>query len=245
MKTFGPHIQFSTVNAPKPLSGICEGYSYKDSEQFAEIPGEGEIAAIVRHGRKAAIAFSSTPPATVTALGVRAGGVLTITGVTGGIILVTTAGAKWQKGQPMVMDAQASHYPHVSGSAVGDITPGAFTLDSGTGALQLPTDKVWWGTAGIEPIVPGIVQSCSISESVQVQEEEGSGTDVGKIVCLAVHSYKATASMEIMTTASIPAIGSALEVFGNFIVTDAEPKFTRGSSRVIVVNGICIPGVTE
>ena len=245
MKTYGSHIEFSTINAPKPISGICEGYSYKDSEQFTEIPGEGEIAALVRHGRKGAITFSATPPATVTALGVRAGGQLSITGVSGGIVLVTTAGAKWQKGQPMVMDAQATHYPDVTGSAAGQIDGADFSLSLGSGALQLPTDKVWWGTAGIDPIVPGIVQSCSISETVQVQEEEGSGNDVGKIVCLAVHSYKATASMEIMTTASMPEIGSALEVFGNFIVTDAEPKFTRGNSRVIVVNGICIPGVTE
>jgi hypothetical protein len=245
MKTFGSHIEFSTVNAPKPISGICEGYSYKDAQQFTEIPGEGEIAALVRHGRKGAITFSSTPPSSVTSLGVRAGGVISITGLGAGIVLVTTAGAKWQKGQPMVMDAQATHYPDVAGGGAGSIDPADFSLSSGTGALQLPTGKVWWSTAGIEPIVPGIVQSCSISETVQVQEEEGSGDDVGKIVCLAVHSYKATASMEIMTTAAMPEIGSALEVFGSFKVTDAEPKFTRGNSRVIVVNGICIPGVTE
>jgi hypothetical protein len=245
MKTYGSHIEFSTINAPKPISGICEGYSYKDSEQFTEIPGEGEIAAIVRHGRKGAITFSSTPPATVTALGVRAAGQLSITGVSGGLVLVTTAGAKWQKGQAMVMDAQATHYPDITGSASGTITLGEFPLASGEGPLQLPTDKVWWGTSGIDPVVPGIVQSCSISETVQVQEEEGSGANVGKIVAVILHSYKATASMEIMTTAAMPEIGSALEVFGNFKVTDAEPKFTRGNSRVIVVNGICIPGVTE
>ena len=52
-------------------------------------------------------------------------------------------------------------------------------------------------------------------------------------------------SMEIMTKAAMPEIGSALEVFGNFIVTDAEPKLTRGGSRLIVVNGICIPNVTS
>lgn len=247
MKIFGPNIEFSTVNAPKPISGICENYSYKRSEQFSEVPGAGEIAALVRHGRKGALSFSSTPPGNITSLGVRAGGLLTLNDpqAAGGIVLITQAGAKWQRGQAMTMDAQATHYPDITGDPAGDITVADFALANGDGALQLPTDKVWWGTSGIEGIVPGIVQSCSISEQIQVQEEEGSGENSDKIVAVIAHSYKATASMEIITTASLPDIGSSLEVFGNFIVTDAEPKFTRGNSRVIVINGICIPGVTE
>ena len=242
MKTYGT-IKFSTVDAPKPISGICESFSYKPANQIYEIQDEaGIIAAMVEHGKKGAVTFSSTPPGTVTALGVRAGAELTITGFADGKIIVTTSGAKWSRGAAMVMDAQATHYPDITAAAVGTLTPATIVLARGSDlAIQLPTDKVWWGMEGITPFVAGIVQSCSISESVQVQEEEGSEEDVGKIVAVSLFGYKATGQMEVLTAGTIPELGTSLEAFGTFRITSAEEKWSKGQTRSIMVDGVIAP----
>ena len=77
--------------------------------------GESDLEGHVFHGRKGDISFSSTPAGDVVALGVRAGAELTITGVTGGKVLVMNSSAM-EPGQSMVIDAQASHYPDLSGN---------------------------------------------------------------------------------------------------------------------------------
>ncbi|MEI6035105.1 MAG: hypothetical protein WCS65_12610 [Verrucomicrobiae bacterium] len=243
MKTYGS-IKYSTVDAPQPIAGICESFTYKSADQIFEIMGEADLEGLVFHGRKGDISFSSTPAGSVTALGVRAGAELTITGVTGGKVLVMTSSAKWSRGQAMVMDAQANHYPDIPTLevAVGSITPA--TLDLAQGSLIpliLPTGKVWFGTAGLaSPTAGGIVQSCSVSESVQSQDEEDGE---GKIVAVALYGYKATASMEILTADAIPDIGSELEAFGTFRITSAEEKWSKGAMRSISVEGLLIPGI--
>ena len=245
MKIYGSNITYSTVGSPQPITGICENWDYKLSEQLAEIMSEGEIAALVSHGIKGAISFSSTPPGNVTALGVRAGAELSISSINTGKVLVSTADAKWQRGQPMVMSAQATHFPDLTGDATGSITLATLDLSNPDTAIQLPTGKVWWSVDGLAPVVPGIVQSCSISESVQFQEEEGSEENIGKIVAVVVHGYKVNASMEVLTSGSLPDIGSSLEAFGTFRVKDASVKATKGSQRLIMVEGILVPGVTS
>ena len=241
MKTYGT-IKFSTVDAPQPISGICESYTYKTADQVYDIMGESDLEGIVIYGRKGAITFSSTPPGTVTAMGVRAGAELTISGVTGGKVLVTQAGAKWQRKQPMVMDAQATHYPSITAESIGSITPATLTLARTAAALQLPTDKVWFGTESLVGPVLGIVQSCAISETVQVQEEEDQDTN---IVAVALYGYKATGTMEIITSAAIPELGSSLEAFGTFKITSAEEKWAKGQVRSISCEGLLIPGITD
>ena len=250
MKTYGP-IVFSTAGAPHLFAGICQNYTYKPSNTQTDVPGEGEIAALIAHAAKGMITFSANPPATVTALGVRAGGALTLTGgdaPAAGLTIVTRSGAKWQKGQAMTMDVAATNYPDIAADAVasGTITVGTIALAYGDNVvLQLPTGKVWWGTTGLASFTEsGIVQSCSIDESVQIHEEEGSGTDVGKIITIAVHTYKANASMEVLTTDSLPDLNTTLSAFGNFEIGDAEVKRTIGGARLISVSGVLIPGVT-
>ena len=89
--------------------------------------------------------------------------------------------------------------------------------------------------SGITAAVAGIVQSCAISESVQVQEEEDAE---GLIVAVALYGYKATASMEILSAAALPELGSDLEAFGTFRVTSAEEKWSKGAMRLIALEGI-------
>lgn len=224
MKTYGS-IKYSTVDAPQPIAGICESFNYKSADQIYEIMGEADLEGVVFHGRKGTLSFSSTPGGGVTALGVRAGAELTITGITGGKILVMSSAAKWQRGQPMVFDAGATHYPDLAATADGSITPATITLARGTDvALQLPTSKVWWSVEGLTPIVSGIVQACSVAESVQAQEEEDA---LSKIVAVVLHSYKATAQMEVITAGTIPALGAELEAFGTFRITGAEEKWSK------------------
>ena len=239
MKNYGT-IKFSTVDAPKPISGICEGFNYKIGDQMYEVLDEaGIIATMVPHGRKGNVTFSSTPPGNVTALGVRAGAALIIDGITAGKVLVMTSGAKWQRGQAMVMDAQANHYPDLAGEADGTIETAAIVLARGAEvALQLPTGAIWFGVEGLEAVVDGIVQSCSISETVQAQEEEN---ELTKIVAVSLHSYKATGQMEVLTAGAIPELGTSLEAFGTFRITNAEEKWSKGASRLIMVDGVIVP----
>ncbi len=242
MNVYGSNIVYSTTGAPVPITGICENFSYKHAETLTEVIDIGEIAALIAHGKKGSLSFSSTPLGTVAALGVRAGAELTISAITGGKVIVTTSDAKWQRGQPMKMSAQANHYPDITAAGSGSTPPQAFSLSNGTGAVVLPTSKVWWGTSGITGPVAGIVQSCSISESVQVQEEED---NAGKITAVITHSYKATGSIEVITDAAIPDVGGTLDIFGSFKITSAEEKWAKGQVRMIMVEGILVPGVTS
>lgn len=237
MKTYGT-IKYSTVDAKKPFTGICESFNYKITDQIYEHTGEdASVVAMVPHGRKGELTFSASPAATVTALGVRAGAELTITGISTGKIIVMQSSAKWQRGQAMVFDASATHYAGIS-TGTGSITPATITLDKGTQPLQLPTDKIWFGVAGLEAPVAGIVQSCSINESVQAQEEEDEN---GEIVAVAIHGYKATAQMEILTDGAMPEVGTDLEAFGTFRITSAEEKWSKGGVRSISVEGVIVP----
>lgn len=243
MKYYG-NIKFSTVDAPKPLSGICETFSYKSGDQVYEIMGESDLEGIVLHGRKGELSFSSTPPGDVAALGVRAGAELVVSGISGGKIVVLSSTARWQRGQPMTMEAQATHYPSLSTAASGAITPATMAFAGDGGPLVLPTDKVWFGVHGIAAPVPGIVQSLSITESVTAQEEaDGSGD----IVAVALYGYKASGSLEILTSGAVPAVGSALEPFDDvvFRVTNAEERWNKGQMRSVALEGILVPGVTE
>jgi len=142
----------------------------------------------------------------------------------------------------MVLDATAVHYPGIPAAevGVGSITPATLTLARTAGPLQFPTDKVWFGAEGITGPVAGIVQSVSLSETVQVQEEADS---TGDIVACVLHAYKATAQMEILTAAAVPALGTTLTVFGAFKITSAEEKWSKGAMRSISIEGILIPGV--
>lgn len=241
MKTYGT-FKFSTVDAPQPIAGICESFSYRLVDQVYEVQGESDIEGIVLHGRKGEISFSSTPSGGVTALGVRAGAELTITGVSGGKVIVTSSSAKWSRGQAMVFDAQATHFPDLSASGVGTITPASFEIANASGAIQLPTNKIWWSVEGLTAAVAGIVQSCALTETVQVHEEADAE---GLIVATAVHGYKATANMEILTSGDAPAPGTTFDVFGDFRVTSSESKWQKGQMRLVSVEGILIPGVTD
>ncbi len=73
-KVYGSNIKWSTVDAPKPMSGICEGFTYRVGDQVFRVPGESGFVGAALHGKKGEMQFSSTPPGTVTALGVRAEG---------------------------------------------------------------------------------------------------------------------------------------------------------------------------
>jgi hypothetical protein len=105
---------------------------------------------------------------------------------------------------------------------------------------------VWFGVSGITGPVAGIVQSVSLSESVQVQEEEDGA---GLIVAVALYGYKATASLELLTsvarTDAALALGEELDVFGGFRITSVEEKWSKGAMRSISVEGLLIPGVTD
>jgi hypothetical protein len=241
MKTYGT-VKFSTVDAPQPISGICENFNYRNSDQVFEHMGQQDIAAIVMHGRKGELSFSSSPPGTVTALGVRAGAELVVSAITGGKIIVASASARWSRGAAMILEATATHYPDLSATGTGTITPATITLARTAGPVQLPTDKIWYGVEGITGAVAGIVQAAGISESVQFQEEEDGD---GKIVALAVYGYKATGTMEILTSAAPPALGTELDLFGGFRITSAEERWQKGSMRAVSIEGLLIPGVTD
>jgi len=243
MKTYGS-IKFSTVDAPASVKalGICENYTYKSSNQVYEILDEEALAGIVLHGAKGELSFSVTPEGGVTALNPRAGSEITVTGISTGKVIVPSISAKWQRGQPMTMDVTATHYHGVSATASGTITPGAITLARTGGALVLPTDKVWFSVVGLTAPVAGIVQSCSINESVQVQEEEDAD---GIISALALYGYKANVSMEILSAVALSdaalEAGTEIDAFGGFTITGSEEKWSKNGMRSISVEGILLP----
>ncbi len=214
-------VQWSTVNAPKPLSGICEGFSYKIAKQVAEHMGEADLAAVVLHGRKGELSFSCTPAASVDTLGVRAGSELSLTGfapAAAGKVIVTQSSARWQRGQPLQLEAQAVHYPALSASGTGTITTAGISWDhpdANGGVQSRPVGVLSWGTASmVSPLASqqGLMQSVALSESVQVQEEEGIE---GEIAAVVVYGYKATASLEVLTAVTaLPEPGETINFGG-------------------------------
>lgn len=242
MKTYGSNITFSTVNAPKPISGICENFNIKIGDTIYRVPGEDTLAGLVIYKAKKELSFSSTPPGTVTALGVRAAAELTISGFTGGKILVTRAEARWQRGQALVMSAAANHYPALGNTTAGSITAATMAFEGGEGPIVLPTDKVWFGTRGLTAPVAGIINSVTIAETVQVQEEED-GT--GDIVGVVLHGYEATCSMEVLTSVDAPDNGSVMSPFEglDFQVLNPETLWVKGQQRAVRLEGLLVPGV--
>jgi len=247
MKLYGPNISYSMIGSPgiTGVTGIAENFSYEDSIQVQDGLVDGDIGYTIEHGEKGAISFEVSPPANITALPARAGATLAIDGITTGKIICQSVTAKWQRGQKMQIDVKAMHYPYLSDTTSGSLQAGSITLSGGTGGLVLPNGKIWWSTEGITPVVDGIVQSFSLSESVQLQEEEGSGENVGKIVAVIIHSYKGKGSMEVLTGGEPPAKGATMTAFGGFRVEKSNKKFTQGALRNIVVEGYMIPSVTE
>jgi hypothetical protein len=241
MKTYGANIHFSTVNAPQPISGICENFTMKTADSVFRIQGEDQLAGLVIHGAKTELSFSSTPPGTVATMGVRAAAELTISGLTGGKILVTRAEARWQRRQPLVMSASSNHYP-VLGNGTGSINAATMTFSGEEGPLVLPTDKVWFGTRGLSAPVAGIINSVSIVETVQVLEEED-GT--GGIVGVVLYGYEATCSMEVLTSVGMPDQASVMSPFEglDFQVLNPETLWTKGQQRAVRLEGLLVPGV--
>lgn len=245
-KVYGSNIKWSTVDAPKPMSGICEGFTYRVGDQVFRVPGESGFVGAVLHGKKGEMQFSSTPTGAVTALGVRAAAELTVTGYSAGKILVMRVSASWRRGQPMVFDASANHYPGLSGSAVGTITLGTITLARTAGALQLPVDKVWWGTEGVPKAgMSGIVESCQIEESVTADETQDDDQEGSPIVAVALDDYQSTVRLEILTAGDPPDSGEVMDVFGGFRVENSEVRWAKRGKRLVSVAGFLIPGVTE
>lgn len=244
-KVYGSNIKWSTVDAPKPMSGICEGFTYRVGDQVFRVPGESGFVGAVLHGKKGEMNFSSTPAGTVTALGVRAGAELTVSGYPTGKILVMRVSASWRRGQPMVFDATANHYPGL-GSGTGTLTPGSITLSRTAGALQLPTDKVWWGTEGVPKAgLEGIVESCVIEESVTADETQDDDAEGSPIVAVVLDDYQSTARLEILTADDAPESGTEIDVFGGFVVDSAEVRWAKRGKRLVSVSGFLLPGVTD
>ena len=247
MKTYG-NIKYSTIAAPTEVRafGICENYTYKKQQQVAEVADSGGIiVAMVPHGEKGDVSFSITPAGTATALSVRAGAALELSGLTG-LVIVHSASAKWARGKEMNMDFQATHFPGIPAVTVlegTEIAQATLTLSQGEAPdLVLPTGEVWFGTSGLAGPegVTGIVTAASLTETVQLQEEED---NAGAIVACAVHGYKAVASMEIITTVALSDIdlGDTLTVFGGFRITSADEKYSKNGVHTIGVEGVLVP----
>ncbi len=244
-KVYGP-IEWSTVGAPNPLTGICENFTRRIGDQLFKVPGEADIAGAVLHGRKGELNFSSKPPGTVTALPIRAGAEMSVSGISGSKIIAARISANWRRGQPLTFDATANEYPGL-GSGVGSITPGSLTFSRTAKALQFPADQIWWGTESVPKAgLTGIVESLAIEESVQFDETQDDDQEGSPIVAVVVYDYEGTARLEILTAATeLPEDGDVLTLFGGFRVNGVETGLRIRDKRRVTINGFLIPGVTD
>lgn len=236
MPTIVGPIKWSTIGQPNPAGGICENYTYKPAAQVDTIDDEnGDPAAKVLHSIKGDITWEVTRAGTVT--GVKAGQIVTVTGVTGGVVVIRSVVEKFTDNGKSTLSISATHYPDVGTSTANGT--GDLSAPTQTAPTIVPDAAVLWGTSGITHGT-GVVKSASRTMEVQIAEYSDGA---GKIVAIAIHGYSEKIDLEVLTTlaATLPAIGAALALTGiknadTAIITSAEQRFARAEARLFSIS---------
>jgi hypothetical protein len=248
MNRYGQQITWSTPSAPHPCTGICTGWSYPDAvERFLDEDESGDNQALIQHGRKAAFSFDAKVTSSSTDfLDLSAGAAIVVSGISGGVALVSRAVETWRLQVAKTINLAGTHFPDMtqaSPTLAGALS--AFTPTQSL-AFMLPNAKLIWGTAGITHAA-GIIHGLTLAQelTIDADDEDPSGVILGATA----HGYLRTISLDIMTIASaaIPAVKSQLAFSasppncGNYQVETADKIFAHKKALMYRVGAVWIP----
>lgn len=110
----GKQVVWGTDELDNPVgSGILTDFSVDKSIQADEIPDEqGDIVAVVLHGRKGELSVDVVCEVATTAPA--EGAELDIDGFTGGKVIVMGSTEKWVRAGAKTLSVKATHYPDLA-----------------------------------------------------------------------------------------------------------------------------------
>jgi len=251
MNRYGQNITWSTPGAPHAFSGTCTNWSYRDHFQRQLDENEsGDQHVLIQHSRKAEIRFDArVTDASTDFLDLSTGGAITITGVTGGAILVTRAVERWSLKQPKTASIQATHYPDFTASADAGTLDAFQPANQGLSFLH-PGGKIVYGTAGLTHGA-GVVHKLELTQERHITEDDPSPN--GTILGAASHGYLRTIHLDVLTlnTGTVPANGTVLTIGGapdhaaDFRIESVETKFAEKRGKMVSFTAVWIPPIAS
>lgn len=254
---YGQSITWGTVNAPRPFTGTCTRWSYKEQVQrFLDDDEAGDNRAMVLHSRKYNWGFDAKVTDTSTDfLDLSSGAAVAITAnlgepVTGGVILCNRASEDWQLGQAKKVSAGGIHYPDMtqaSPTLAGNATS-AFVPDPASLGIAYPGSKLIWGTFGLAHGA-GIVHGLTITQELQLAEDDMS--PAGTILGVTAHGYLRTIRLKLLVppSATIPlaratlafTTSPAITRAANYKIEEVEQMREDKRGKMLDIGAVWIP----
>jgi len=265
MNRYGQSITWGTAGAPPVFTGTCTHYSYQDQAQRQlDEDAYGEYTTLILHSRKAQISFearvtnNSTNFVEPGFLSLSHGAALTISGISGGVILCTRAVEKWRLGQPKTASIQATHFPDMSTGSDPTATAAGqgvnvFTPSQDLSSILHPNTKLIYGTESISTPTSdgstaiGIVHGLELTRQLQITEDEPDPT--GKILGAVAHGRLQTLTLDILATGAIPAVNTALHFTApdgtpgssSYYIDHAEQIYAEKRGKMYRISAVWIP----
>ena len=249
MNRYGQVITWSTVAAPHPFSGTLTNYGYRDVfSRLTDDDEAGDLRAIIQHSRKSALSFDAkVTEATTDLLDLSSGAAITVSGVTGGLILASRVVERWVLQQQKTVSVQATHYPdmtHTGTPVAAGTDLDAFTPDQSALSIVHPGGSLIFSTYGLSHAA-GVVHELEISQELEITEDDPS--PAGTIVGAASHGYKRSLRLMLLAKSTRPLPGSTLVLTGapdhaaDFLIESSDEVWAKQRGKMYEVSGIWIP----
>ena len=217
MHQIGSAIKWSTLNARHPVAGVCESWSYKAQRRGTKVSKEtGDRAAMIRDILKAEFRYTARVDGTSTDfLDLSTGPVITISGITSGVVCALKAVERWQIGaNPKKIEVSGNHYPLAltvaegsTASRITAITPTQTSL----AALVTPGDELVYGTSGLSH-GSGILVAMTLTQAWSIGLEQPN--EDGDICGVIINDFIKTIELEMAASGDPPEEQTRLDVAG-------------------------------
>lgn len=244
----GQAITWGTAGAPHLFSGVCTGYSYRRATtRQLDADEAGENQAMILHSEKAALDFSAkVTSASTDFLDLSGGCVLTVSGISAGVVGAYETTESWRLGQDKTIGVRATHYPDVTASspAAAAVTVNAFVPSQSGLTIVNPTGVIIYSTFGLGHAA-GVIHALSIMQRLTLQEDEVS--PAGTILGFTPVGYLREIQLEILAKSTIPAVKSTLTLTGaparaaNYQIEAADLMYREQRGEMYSVRAVWIP----
>lgn len=234
--------------APQIFTGDATGYDYDDATTRDLLPDvNGDNRALVLHSSKAELNFDGEiTSGSTNFLDLSAGGALTVSGISSGVVLARRAVERWSLMRRKTASIQATHYKDMTQAspAAAGTDLDAFTPDQSSLGIALPSGVVIYSTIGMTH-ASGVVHELTLTQSLQITEDDPS--PVGTILGAATHGYLREIELELLGTAAPPATKSVLAITGapahagGYRIEHVRKKFARLKGVMYTIRAVWIP----